>query len=266
MHQHSPLPAARGPRAQPLRVIAALVLREIAARHGRLPGGYLWALIEPLAVVGLLAACFALLLRSPALGTSFLLFYASAYLPFRTWQTVAQLVAAAPRFSRGLLAYPAVAPLDALLARAMLQVLTMAVVTSVLLGGIIAHVAAGQALAPGTMLAAFALAAALGVATGVFNAAAFALVPLWRTLFDILARPLMLASGVIFLPEDLPAPLAGLAWLNPLVHVTALMRGGLYPYYEASLAQPAYVLFWVLGLALLGLLALRRCRRVAGFR
>lgn len=253
-----PQPAAR-------RVIAALILREIAARHGRLPGGYLWALIEPAAVVALLALAFSLMLHTPALGTSFLLFYATGYLPFRTWHTVARLTASAPRMARGLLAYPAVAPIDAIAATALLQVLTMAVVNAALLGAVIAHEAPGQALAPGLMLGAFGLAAGLGVATGLFNAVAFALVPVWRTLFDLLSRPLLLASGVLFLPEDLPPRLAAWLWANPLLHITALMRAGSYPYYTASFATPAYPAFAALVLALAGLLALRRARRLPDF-
>ena len=55
----TPVPPAQKPALQPsrpnrrfasLRAIGALILREMATTYGRSPGGYAWALIEP--VVG----------------------------------------------------------------------------------------------------------------------------------------------------------------------------------------------------------------------
>ena len=34
-----------------LRAVAALVLREMSTRYGRTPGGYLWAILEPLGMI-----------------------------------------------------------------------------------------------------------------------------------------------------------------------------------------------------------------------
>ena len=64
------------------RAIGALVLREMATTFGRSPGGWLWAVAEPVAVIALLSFAFSLAFRSPSLGTSFPLFYATGYLPF----------------------------------------------------------------------------------------------------------------------------------------------------------------------------------------
>ena len=83
----SPPPLRTGrPRFQRLRVIAALVLRGMGARNSRSAGGYLWAILEPLGTTLLLALAFSLMLRSPPLGTSFILFYATGILPFRHYR------------------------------------------------------------------------------------------------------------------------------------------------------------------------------------
>ena len=53
----------------------------------------------------------------PLIGTNFPLFYASGYLVFQMYHDIANKVATSLRFSRPLLAYPAVTFVDALLAR-----------------------------------------------------------------------------------------------------------------------------------------------------
>ena len=57
------------------------------------------------------------MLKSPPLGTSFILFYATGTIPFRLYGAMANKVAGAISASRGLLAYPVVTPLDAVFAQ-----------------------------------------------------------------------------------------------------------------------------------------------------
>ena len=55
-----------------------------------------------------------------------------------------------------------------------------------------------------------------------------------------------LASGVLFLLEDMPRGVQDVLWWNPLIHVAGLVREGFYVNY-----QPAYVsLLYGYGLAL----------------
>ena len=80
---------------QHLRVLFALVVREMGAKFGRSWGGYLWAILEPLGGIVLLSIVFSLALRTPPLGTSFTLFYASGIIPFFLFSNVSRSVAAA---------------------------------------------------------------------------------------------------------------------------------------------------------------------------
>ena len=75
-------PAVHGPvRLRWLRVLFALVVREMSTRFGRSWGGYLWAIVEPVGGILLLTFIFSLALRKPPLGTNFALFYASGMVP-----------------------------------------------------------------------------------------------------------------------------------------------------------------------------------------
>lgn len=251
------LPLPPPARATAARSIAALVLREISARHGRTPGGYLWALLEPLGAIALLTVAFSLMLRAPPLGGSFALFYATGYLPFALFMALSMRVALAIRFSRPLLAYPRVSYLDALIARGLLALLTQITLTGVVLGALLVIEGLPGLFDPAAIALALAMGVALGAGVGIMNCFAFSMSPVWESAWQIAMRPLILVSGVLYLPEDLPAPAADWLWWNPLVHVTAMMRRGFYASYDAQDAAPAYVFGLSAALAALGLIALR---------
>ena len=111
-HMPHPAPASQAPLkpasgvqrsfATP-RAIMALVLREMATRYGRSPGGYIWALAEPLGMIFMLSIAFEALVRVPPLGNNFILFFATGYLPFQLYISVSNNVGRAINFSRALL-------------------------------------------------------------------------------------------------------------------------------------------------------------------
>ena len=108
-------------RRSPVRTISALMLREMATRYGASPGGYAWAVVEPLGTLFVLALAFSLLLRNPSLGESFILFYATAFLPFNVFNGISNAMMQAMMFSKALLKYPAVSWIDTLIARFLQQ-------------------------------------------------------------------------------------------------------------------------------------------------
>lgn len=263
---------ARPPAAQPirgraqrrfasLRTIAALMLREMSTRYGRTPGGYVWAILEPLAAILFLSLGFSLLIRTPSLGTSFLLFYASGYLPFSLYQTLSNAVARALMYSRPLLKFPAVTWIDALLARLILNSLTGLLVAALLFFGIMAVTEHRAVLDLPPVVLAFGLSILLGFGVGAINAVLMGLYPLWEVAWSIITRPLFIASGVLFIYEDLPRVAQDILWFNPLMHITGLLRTGFYPSYEAAYVSIAYVVGCSLVLLALGLVLMGRFHR-----
>ena len=244
-----------------LRTIAALILREMSSQYGRTPGGYIWAILEPLAAIIFLSLGFSLVVRTPSLGTSFLLFYASGYLPFGLYASLSNMVANAIRFSSGLLKYPAVNWLDAILARFILNSLTQILVGALLIGGIMILVDAHAVFSPMPVLEAIALALLLSLGVGCVNCVLSGLFPVWATAWAILNRPLFLASGVFYLYEDLPQAAQAILWYNPLIHIVGLFRTGIYPTYTAAYVEPLYPLMLALALLTLGLILMGRFHR-----
>ena len=243
------------------RAVCALILREMASSQSRVPGGYLWAVIEPLLGIALLSAIFAITFHAPALGTSFPLFYATGLLPFLAFSDITGKLAQALNFSRPLFAYPAVGVMDALLARFLLAAGTQIAVASLLLGGILflSETRATPDIAILAQAAGALLVLSFGV--GAMNCLLIGLLPLWQRIWAIVMRPMFLISGVFFTYQAVPLPWRDVVWWNPLVHVVGLVRRGLYPGYDAAYVSPAYVLVLGLALALLAGIGLMRWHR-----
>ncbi len=254
------LTPARGqmPSWQHFRSIAALILREMVSKYGRNPGGYIWAIVEPIGMIAALSFGFALVLRSPPLGTSFILFYATGYLPFMVFQKNSRFVMNAMRFSSTLLKYPTVTWFDAVSARFLLNTLTEMLVSYIIIFSILIWIDYSSIIRFGPILIAYLYAAGLGLGIGMINCVLSGFVPVWQTIWNILTRPLLLASGVILLYRDLPDAAQSILWWNPLSHVTALARMSFYPTFEPQFISHLYVASFALILIAMGLLLLRR--------
>jgi capsular polysaccharide transport system permease protein len=244
------------------RAVSALTLREMATTYGRSPGGYVWAILEPLGAILLLGVGMSLLIRVPPLGNSFLLFFASGLLPFTMYTQLSNNIGRAINFSRSLLFYPAVTWVDAILARFVVVVLTNVMVMIILFTGLIISTDTRAIIDFGPMVEAVALMAFLGLGIGVLNCVLFGLFDVWQHVWSIANRPLFLASGLLFLYEDMPGPLQDILWYNPLLHIIGIMRSGFYSNYDATYASPSFVIA-VSGVCLfLGVILLGRYHRV----
>jgi len=258
----APRPAMPGRRRfAALRTVVALMLREMSTRYGNTPGGYLWAVVEPLAAIVVLSIGFSLIMRSPSLGTTFILFYATGYLPFDLFQSLSKKIGNAINFSRPLLKYPAVTWVDAVLARFLLNSLTAILVTILLLAGILILTENRAALDLPPVLLAMAEAMLLGLAVGTLNCALIGLFPIWDIAWTIITRPLFLASGIFYLYEDLPPLAQDILWFNPLIHIIGRMRMGFYPTYAPQYIDGTFVFGVSLALLAMGLILLGRYHR-----
>jgi len=258
----APPPAQAGDRRfASSRTITALILREMSTRYGSTPGGYLWSIVEPLAAILILSLAFSLVMRTPALGTSFLLFYATGYMPFDLYQILSNTISKAISFSRPLLKYPAVSWVDAVVARFLLNSLTGLLISTLLLSGILLVIDNRAVLDFPAIATAMGLAMILGLGVGVLNCALSGLFPLWGIVWAIITRPLFIASGIFFLYDTLPPLAREILWYNPLIHVVGRMRTGFYSTYTAAYINEVYVLVVALVCLAMGLILLGRYHR-----
>ncbi len=251
----------RARRFKSFRTIAALVLREMSTTYGRSPGGYIWAILEPVAAITLMTLVFSAALRTPSLGTNFGLFYASGFLPFTLYLRLNNKIASSLRFSRQLLRYPGVRFIDAIIARFLLNVLTYIAVSYFIVLAILNIFDVQTILDLRAIVLAFALASLLGLGVGCLNCYLTMRFHTWNTIWGILTAPMFILSCIFFILEDIPSKYQGVLWFNPVVHLTGLMRTGFYPTYEATYVSVTYVLMFGLITLAMGVLLLNRYHR-----
>lgn len=229
-------------RFQTARIIGALILREASARFGKSAGGYFWAIAEPAAGILLLSVAFGYLLALPPIGTSFFLFYTSGVVPLLFFTALSGALAQSVTSNRGLLAYPVVSVFEVLLARAILETMTYATVFLIILVFILNIEDIVLRPDPLQIILALLLTALLGLAVGMANSILFIRFPVWKSIWRILTRPMLIISGVLFSYERMPDGLKEWLWYNPLLQIIGIMRGGLYSTYDDSYVSHAYVI------------------------
>lgn len=252
--------SAAGPKRPfaTFRSIAALVLREMSTTNGRSPGGYLWAILEPVAGIALLTMIFSLGFRSPALGSNFALFYASGLVPFTLFTVISGRVGQSVNYSRQLLAYPSVTFLDAILARFVLNGITQVLVATVIFTGILMAFDTKTIVSLPHVAAALAMSGMLALGIGTLNCFLFTKFPVWQQLWSIITRPLFLMSCVFMLFDQIPTWARDWLWYNPIVHCVGMMRHGFYATYHATYVSVAYVAGVSLVSGVIGLMLLYR--------
>jgi len=243
------------------RAIAALILREMSTTYGRSAGGYLWAILEPAAGIALLTVVFSIGFRSPPLGTSFSLYYATGVLPFLLFNDLSGKLGQTMQFSKSLLEYPRVTFVDAIVARLLLNTLTQMLVSFIVLGFITAVTNTPLAAGFGKVALAYGMALMLATGVGIVNSFMNLAFPFWQSVWAIFTRPLFLVSCLFYQFESVPRPYSDYLWFNPLVHVVGMMRDGFYPFYHPSYLSVAYVFFFSAVLTVAGLILLRAYHR-----
>lgn len=243
------------------RTIFALMLREMSTRYGDSPGGYIWAIVEPMGAIVMLSIAFSLIVIAPPLGNSFPLFYATGFLPFSLYLALSQNMSNIIRFSRPLLMYPRVTWMDALLARLLLNALTGIMAAFIIFAVIFALEDTRGVLRLGPILLAMFELILISAGVGALNCVISGLFPVWTQIWGILNRPLFLASGVFFIYDTMPPLAQDILWYNPLMHISGTIRSGFYSNYDPQYIDHTYVLACGLIPLAFGLLLMRRFHR-----
>tara|TARA_B100000378_G_scaffold148317_1_gene119753 strand:+ start:130 stop:1095 length:966 start_codon:yes stop_codon:yes gene_type:complete len=244
-----------------LRAIMALVLREMANSYGSSPGGYLWAIAEPVGGIMLLTLIFSLGFRTPPMGTNFAIFYATGVIPFIGFLSVSGRIAQSIKSSRALLDYPAVTFMDALLAKVFFNVITQLLVAYIVFSFIVTTQETRTDPQVIGIALAFLMVFTIAIGVGTVNCFLFTAFPWWQQIWSIVTRPLFLLSAIFFIYDDVPDAMQKWIWYNPLVHVVGQMRRSFYPSYPGDYISYLYVFGVGLVLILVGLAFLQRYHR-----
>jgi capsular polysaccharide transport system permease protein len=236
-------------------VLVALVIRELRTRVEGRWLSLLWMLLEPLAHVMLMMALFGFRSHVASANIEYPVFLTTGLLPYFMFRNLARRLPNAVTSNLGLYAYRQVKPIDALAARAVVEIwLSSAVYLAalLLLGWLGYHWWPVEPLAlavvSGVLLA-------LGVGLGLLFSVLEHNRPRVRALVNLVFTPLYLLSGVIIPLHSLSAAWRDWLLLNPVLHLIELSRECFIPYYQVfpgvSLYYPAAFALVTVALALL---------------
>jgi capsular polysaccharide transport system permease protein len=234
-------------------VIFAVFIRELNTRFGRFRLGYLWAILEPLAMIGVLSAVRVLFGTADIAGLSFPVFFATGVLAYLVFNHIINSSLGAVEANLGLFNYQRVKPADVLVARALLELLIALATAAVIFPGLywmgFTFTWNDTLQVVATVLCLFGICFGLGLVCGMMG-------PLWqesKKVIPVVIRPLFFISGIFFPANILPEEVRSYALLNPLLHVIELLRGSMFQEYQSAEGSLFYILCWALGALLFGL-------------
>lgn len=247
-----------------LRVIKALVLRDMGARFGtRSRLSYLWALLNPILLMIGLILVFSLRARISPPNLPLLVFTMTGYPIWFGFYGMWGEISSADNDPQ-MLMFPQVTVLDLIISRFVLEFATSTVVFLLLIFGTILI---GRTEMPadfmGLMFAYWGC-VWMGFSFGLTICAFRRFLPMLEEWMMPLRRMGIFISGVIFTGATLPSwTLPYFSW-NPLFRAIETARECWHPAYQSPIADPGYVFLCAFGLTAVGFVAERITRRYAG--
>ena len=239
-------------------VIFALMVRDMRSRVSGQWISFIWTLFVPLAHALVLVWAMAVLRGITRDHLEYPVFLVAGLVPFFFFQDIVTRLLDAIESSRGLYAYRQVKPIDALVARALVEALMVLLVYLVCLGilgwmgyHVIPHDPLGLVIS-NAMLFLF------GLFAGIYLAVLSHDRPRMGKVIRMTFMPLYFFSGIFFNVDSLPRPLIEPLLWNPLLHLVELARSAMISAYVPSQGiNPWYPMLWIVGLAFSGLLLYR---------
>ena len=160
--------------------------------------------------------------------------------------------------------YPIIRMLDVIFARAILEFMTAVIVVALTV--LMLSVGGINCWPANTPQAVYALGASvlLAFGTGMFNASIATIFPQWVTVYTLFIIVSYAASGILFVPSNLPEEYRAILSYSPLLQLVEWMRSAYYVNYPKLVLDRGYILefgFFSAGLGLLLEMMLRSFRR-----
>jgi capsular polysaccharide transport system permease protein len=237
------------------RVVHALVMRDVKSRYGGRRLGFLWALIEPLMMIGVFIGIFHLMGRSTQGGIPAPLFFVAAFTPFFMFRDIFSNVMMCIKGSNPLLMFPQVARTDIILSSVIVDILVSLAVFFLLLLGCVILGFEFTIDRPLEILFSLALLIGLGVGLGLVLGALTIRYEFVSSVSQaFLGRPLFLTSGLFFTADVIPAQARDYLLLNPVLQGIEAVRSAMFTQFESRYVDYTYVFLFAVVMIAFGLM------------
>lgn len=242
--------------------IRALFLRELQTRFGHYRLGYLWVFLEPVFNIGIMVLLFGTIMSKTLAGIDYEIFLINGIIPFFMFRTGISQALTAAASNQGLFSYRPVRPIDALLARNILELflgfVTYVFFTAIILwfGYHMSFNAIPELLGYWISLFIFMVGCSLiFMVVGDFSKEIGKFLSVFFTVLYFL-------SGIIYSIHIVPAKYQQYLLWNPIIHIIELMRHAVSPSYQlVSGISLLYFWVWVIISLFIGLLLYKRFER-----
>ncbi len=245
-----------------LRVIYALVMRELSHRAERSRFGPLAAVIEPLMQIVMLGLVLSIFNSGlPPIGTSLFFFYSTGVLPFYLLLHIVNHTQNLYSEQQALLSVPRIKRLDLAIAACLAELLVGAMTTTVVY---LLFFGLGYGEGRSNIIqAVYAYAAVWLFASGVglIGAAMSSITTLWAKSWQTIQRVLYFISGVFFIPQMMPDWAREILIWNPLLIGIEWFRTGFFQNYSPPWIDKPYLLMVSFAMILVGVSLERVLRR-----
>jgi capsular polysaccharide transport system permease protein len=239
-----------------IRVLKALIQREMITRYGRANLGVAWLFIEPMLFTLVITALWAGFRMSRVSAVPIVTFALTGWSAMLLWRNCANRASTAISPNLSLLYHRNVRVLDLVLSRMLLEI-GGATVSFVVLGAL--WIALGWSHFPDDVLKVFNAWAMLiwfGLSLGLVLAALSSFNDLFERLWPPISYLLFPLSGAFFMVDWLPAHLRSYVLWLPMVHGNEYLRDGFFgsvvrTHYDVGYLATSSLLLTLLGLVLL---------------
>jgi capsular polysaccharide transport system permease protein len=230
-------------------------MRDVKSRYGGRRLGFLWALLEPLMMIGVFIGLFHLMGRSTQGGIPAPLFFVAAFAPFFMFRDIFSNVMMCIKGTNPLLMFPQVARTDIILSSVIVDILVSLTVFLVLILGCVLLGFEFTVDQPLQILYALALLIALGTGLGLILGALTIRYEFVSSFAQaLLGRPLFLTSGLFFTVDVIPAQARDYLLFNPVLHGIEAVRSAMFTQFESRYADTSYMLFFAVVMLAFGLM------------
>lgn len=243
-----------------LRVIGALLMREVLTRYGRDNIGFLWLFVEPmlftLGITGLWT-----ILRGHGSELPIVAFAVTGYSAVLLWRNMPNRCCNAVEPNLSLMYHRQVKVIDIFAARILLEIAggTTSFVALLILFGSIGWMKAPEDVLK--IILGWLMLAWFGAALALFIGAVSTTTELMEKIWHPISYLLFPLSGAVFMVDWLPPTVQAMALLVPMVHGVELLREGYFGSIVQAHYDLTYMTIWCACLTLLGLALERRTSR-----
>ncbi|NDW54607.1 ABC transporter permease [Aliiroseovarius sp. PrR006] len=246
-------------------VISALMIREVVSRYGRGNLGFLWLLLEPLALVTGVILIWGLSQSDGKNGLPIITFVISGYMPLTLWRHVSSY----PRLMSnnfGLLYHRQTSVFDIIIARTLTELAGVTAASLIVYFFVLTSGFASPIANPASLVLGWLLMAWFGFSFGCLAAGLSERSEAVSSLIQPFQYLLLPISGCFYLVSWLSVELRHLALLIPLPHMYEMIREGFFGSEITAHYSIPYVIIWCIVVNTLGIWSMLSSRESLSFR